>query len=258
MKSKIEKPPPSPLELKDDLPKQLAKILSCALAKVPQDRYQSTETFMTAIDEIEIDTHSAKSDLNEIIHTYQLIKEKNIKHSPLFIDISSNQEAPFSTIFDHLKKRLLSYTDLILGRLSTIFSHNIWLGPLILLLSLIIVLGIFLQNDEETKTLTKNKDGIVPRTGSEQKNTNTKESYDQITQQAGESTYLEDLRQPKKNRPTAQPYLDVTPSSNGSQYNTAKKEIPETTQRKKKQNIVSEGQRENSNGWVIHKENEKN
>lgn len=147
MRSQVEKPPPSPLEFKADIPQKLVDILSRALAKNPDERYLTAEAFTKALDETDIDTSNAILKLHEFIRAHRLEQEKTLYHiSP--IDHESSQELILTHQFtNNSKKQNFIYIKNIYSRFISILGQRLWLGPLILLISFAIVSGLMLKRN---------------------------------------------------------------------------------------------------------------
>ncbi len=147
MKCQIENPPPSPLEFQANIPKRLVNILLRALAKNPQERFQSAEAFSNALDEIGINTSNSESQIHEVILSHQLADKKTMDYiSPLGLDGKYQDQINAGNSFE-IKKQISYYSSRFFGRLILFFTQRPWLGPLILFFSVSVVGGLILMNN---------------------------------------------------------------------------------------------------------------
>jgi serine/threonine protein kinase len=266
MKSQVENPPPSPLKFKADIPNKLVKILSRALAKKPQTRFQSAEAFNNALEQIDVDTHNVTSKLWEMIQFYQLENRKTIDEiSSLVLNDNYQDQMSPSKSYD-IKKYTSTFMRINHEKLILFLGQRPWVGPLILFFSISIVGGLILKdnprfNRESNTAPLEIHDNLNP-VGTKAETTSRSVIRDKESQiPEANHSLLNSVQKPtdktsvqsfpKKNTSTGQNYLftnDGVDVERGSEV----ERIQITKQRKTNTKSTIDPNKKN-NEWIIHK-----
>jgi hypothetical protein len=142
MKSKVENIALSPKEFNDKIPDNLNETLSKALAMDPEERYASSEAFLKALDESNIDTNSASSTLNEFISTHQVSAKKPIASLSATAEIAKSREPKNNRSSGNLKRKTPAEFSKPHKKLLSTLAQNTWLGPVILCFSVVSIAGL--------------------------------------------------------------------------------------------------------------------
>jgi serine/threonine protein kinase len=175
MKSKVENVPLSPKEFNDKIPDNVNEILSRALAKDPEERYASSEAFLKALDESDIDTNSASSTLNEFISTHQIAAKKPITPLTATADIILSREPKKNRSSGNLKRKTPAEFSKPHKKLLSMLAQNTWLGPVILCFSVASIAGLLFYSKPTELDMMSSRDILPANVGDRKKKSAEKE-----------------------------------------------------------------------------------